>query len=1081
MIYIQKKSIKDDLSDLVIRKGQTVKFDFSGEEITKGAHHRLYFTCEDRMHYGLKDEPQTDKIYMLIDDSLNTEMAVNRRYCLDMSCREPKPFVKRAMIQIMWPPFVDDVTYGATEDWNFGVYTTAKDLKIEDGGFLRMRLEIFNKREGVPAKLTCDPPVRIINVDIPEGTYDYSAIMQSVHIPNDTTASVVIYLEGENYSGEVYFEEPTLLSSTKKNACPDFDLCIPNLERFIWVGQSLSKKEWPELEIKFNGQTIHDGEVFLRIHRYAPVEIDIPDELPILDENEITIKYNSDYHDTVPLAIREAFILEKPKQSFSIAYTPEAATWGRDICVLLRTEKDNITLRSLNEDFEPLTTMNFEKAGLHTARFRAKKCENHQMLTLSDGETVDSVEIVRMVRREDDNVVAGTSDLIYIDNSSESSMQDYLEWFFGLELGNLLTIRPAYRWGGQRTINKEVWDKFREICEGMDAVYAHMIDGRDLPGWDKNPSPEMLEGKNFLGRQQHERDGQVGYWSASAPVSNISESYFTILQRMARETPNNVNLFYTPENICVHKETQKIALYRDMNCNADMKEGYECTVHNLDRIRHPLTTRHTGTTMWFKYFYQAGYDWAGAETMYSSMEPLLAFTRGAAKAYGKKAIGVHHAVQWATYPHDTEERYRRFMLALYTSYMHGVTEINLEEGYWHLESRLAYHHRFSEACTRHREPEARLWRFISSHTRSGRYYTPIAMLHGRYDGCIGFGSNRLWGMKNMLAGEAEKSWTLMKVFYPLSRISDIGSMSTGGVSPLVDNKPRGFYTGTPRGNLDVMPIEQGDYSDYKLLAFLGYNMADSADLDRLLEYVKAGGTLLGTWAHFSYTTDLSEIQSYNHKYLRHPLTDALSDGKPLFGKRTVNGLETEVCINLAKGGNVLATTDDGSPLAYEISVGEGRIIIVNSRFYPANEAIRPIYENILASLQAEYAKAETTEIICGNDVQYTVYLQDDGTKHYYLTPVDWYNSPEPKRYAKVRVGEDIYDIELDFGVIVKAVATDDCFAWTDEDTAEVLEIGENSVTLQGVDSVTLHVLKDGKERVYNLEFAKEPMVKVTLD
>ena len=84
-------------------------------------------------------------------------------------------------------------------------------------------------------------------------------------------------------------------------------------------------------------------------------------------------------------------------------------------------------------------------------------------------------------------------------------------------------------------------------------------------------------------------------------------------------------------------------------------------------------------------------------------------------------------------------------------------------------------------------------------------------------------------------------------------------------------------------------------------------------------------------------------------------------------------------------------------------------------------------------------------------------------------------------FSMVRVGEDIYDIELDFGVIVKAVATDDCFAWTDEDTAEVLEIGENSVTLQGVDSVTLHVLKDGKERVYNLEFAKEPMVKVTLD
>lgn len=1077
MTYTPKKTLKDNLDDLVVRKGQAVSFSFTNEELDASAHHRLYFTCENRLHHALKDEPWTDKIYMLIDDCLNPDMANRRRFALDLSTKKPQPFPRRALIQLLWPTFVDVATYGATDLFKFGIFAKANNLKIHKGGFLRLRLERWEKKNDVHPILSSGAPDEVHIIDIPEGNFDYTEFSKVVRIP-DSTASLVMTVEGENYEGNVYFEEPYLLSSTGNNICPDFDLCIPKLEHFMWLGQNLSKKEWPEVDIRLNGKSVYSGEVFLRIHRYAPIEIEIPDEITLEKENELTITYNSDYHDTVPLSIREAMLLEKPKQNFHIVYCPETAVWGKELCVLIRTETDNVTLYCPSKDFTASTPLAFGKAGLYSARFSMKKFENRQTLTLSDGTLSESVEITKVITRGEDGVVIGSSDMIYIDNSDYSAMEDFLEWYYENEMGNLITIRPSYRWGGERAVNPAVWEKFCEIAEGMDTYYAHMMDGRDLPSLSANPSIAMLEGKNFLGKQDHERDGQVSYWphpfSGIVPITN---AYFALSQRLYRENPEITYEDYSGHNLRIY-DNNHLALRRTVCERADMKEAYLCTISDLENLQRTCT-RHTGPSVFFKYFYQSGYDWAGAETMYSCMEPLLAFTRGAAKAYGKTAIGVHHAVQWATYPHDTEERYRRFALALSTSYLNGVTEINTEEGFWHLESRFAYHHRFSEACREHRKPEKQLYRYIASHTRSGRFYTPIAFLHGRYDGWDGFDRTRIFGMTHMLIGEAELSWSLMRVFYPLSMPNDM-NLRFPCESPLVDDKPRGCYSGTPRGSIDVLPVEAGDYSDYKLLSFVGYNSADKKDFDRLLDYVKKGGMLLGGWPHFSPTTDLEDIQSYRHTYLSHPLTNCLTDGAPEFSVQSYKGKPIPACVNLTNGGEVLERTDQGTPLVYSLSCGKGKIILVNCKFYPANEAIRPVYEKILCDLQAQFANDETTEIICGEDVQYTTYLQEDGTKHFYLTPVDWYNKPDFTRYASLRVGEDVLPISLSFGAIVKIVATDTIAAWCEEESAEVLSISEQAVTVQGVDTVTLHIFTGGKETIHTLNCSKKPTKTVSL-
>ena len=1082
MIYEPIKTIKEDLSDLVLRRGQTATFGFDGKSLSSDNHHRLYFTCEDRMHFALKDEPQTDKLYMLIDDSLDTEHANTRRYCLNLSCDTPKEYPKRAIAKIMWPPKVDSIMYNVTDEWQFGIFAKAEGLRVSEGGFLRICLERWEKKPGIPPALTREEPDEVTVIDLPEGTYDYTALTKAVTIPNNT-ACVLVIVEGLRYEGTVYLEEPMLVSSTGKNACPDFDLCVPGLPYFTWVGQSLSKKEWPVFSIAINGREIFRGETFLRIHRYPSVELEIPDDLVFGEENELTITYLSDYHDVVPLSIRECMILARPKEEFTITYCPKIAARDKDICVLLRTERDGLSLRCESRELEAVTPLVFAEKGLHAVRFRiVGEPHNHMLLTLSSDTLTQSAEILQVVTRGEDGVICGSADLIYIDNSDLRAVEDYLEWFFSLEMGDLVTIRPAYRWGGHRTIEPRVWHRFCELCRGMGAKYAHMLDGRDLPAIYCNPHPDMLRGEGFLGRQIHERDGQLFYWGYPAfETMAIGAAFWDLTQRLFREMPLTGENTYRVGNVqIVNKENP--CLYRNLDCDADMKEAHSCAIESLRTVKGIDNTRHTGPSVMFKYLYEAGFDWLGFESLDSSMEAPLAFLRGAAKAYGVNDIGVHQALQWSTHPHDTEPRYRRFLLALYTVYMQGVHQINLEEGFWHLECGFVNHHRFSDACTRHREHEVTLTRFVRSHTRSGRFYTPIAFLHGRYDGWNGFsGGGKLFGMPHMMGGEAEASWSLLHLFYPKNNISVRGMTVPKYPETPADDKPRGMYTGTPRGNVDVMPVELGDYSDYKMLAFLGYNAADERDFDRLYAYVREGGTLLGAWPHFSYTTRLEDIQAHRHRYLYHPLTYALTDGKrPMFETRTLGGKKLSVCVNLGKDAEVLERTDDGTPLAVRIGVGKGSIMLVNAELYPANEIIRPIYERLIAEQSARFSEEEPSIITCGEDVQYTVFLQENGDRHYYITPVDWYNDPTSLRHATLRVGEYRYELSLPFGKLYKIVTNEKLAAWTEEDSAEVLEISDGSITVQGVDRVTLRVAKDGRIQTYTVDCTHAPCATVVL-
>ena len=152
----------------------------------------------------------------------------------------------------------------------------------------------------------------------------------------------------------------------------------------------------------------------------------------------------------------------------------------------------------------------------------------------------------------------------------------------------------------------------------------------------------------------------------------------------------------------------------------DMEAASNAVV-SLFRLNAELYPRHTGPSTLFKYFYQAGFKWTGAELMYGPHELIIAAMRGASTCYGNGPIGSHLAVQWSTTPHDTQERFRRYWLSLFICYMQGVDEINTEEGLWHLEEYYQHYHRFSSACVGHLQQQQAFYRYVLSHSRTGTF------------------------------------------------------------------------------------------------------------------------------------------------------------------------------------------------------------------------------------------------------------------------------------------------------------------------------------------------------------------------
>ncbi len=1073
-----EKYFEDD----VIRPGKSISYTFDLKETDLLARHRLFFTGETQMFYMWKNEPDAKKMYYEIEDALDSENAERARYCLDLSMNVSKDYTKRVVYETTWPPRLSYLkSYPDGDNCNLSIFVKANNLQLSsDKSYLRYMLEIWEKRDGYYDKLTNRKADKKYVIDIPEGSYLMRRLELPVEISKKSTAYIAVTLEGLGYSGNVYFELPTLsyyYHGNPMNVLPDFNTAGPNSGFFDWLGMNISKKEWPEFKIELNGKCIHDGEIFERCHRYAEMEIAIPDGVLKKQGNSLTFTLKSKYHGALPYGFREIAVLEQPGgHPFEVIAVPRVADAGKDIPILIRTNDENLTVNFKCDDGALVAphSIKFKNKGLNVVKIKASKiCNNAEFYLFCNGYNAKCV-IDRMVKKDEDFVITGTSDQVYISQNYDE-VEEYLSWYIANGVGNFLTSRPIYRWGGARVLEPESWALETRILNDMGIKYAHMTEGRDLPGIEVNPSVEMLDGEHFLGRQMHEKDGQMYYWGTNIfGNTRMIDMYFNLAQRMFMEKPEYTDDTFRPENYTVINGG--VTWPHAENIDNDMKKIGDDSVKKLSIMRNG-TPRHTGPSIMSKYFYNAGFDFFGAELMYGSMETNVSFLRGSAKAYGKNKFGAHHAMQWSSSPHNTPEKYRRYRLALYVGYMQGITDINTEEGLWHIEEYYSYFNRFTDTCKSYLKQQQDFSYYVSSHSRRGKYYTPMAYVHGRYDGTLGFGKNKPFGIRDFGDCDAEKSWEdALKLFYPCSR---------PGEPIYVHNCPSeavGYYSGTPMGNVDSIPLE-GTVNllpEYKAVSFVGYNFATAEDLDKIYDYISSGGTVILSWPHISVTTDRGDIASNRFDIIEHDLVKAISNKEPDFKMDLVNGVGVEVCTNIFDDFRVSVYTDSGMPLKAEKNIGKGKLILLNVKAYPHHPAIKDIFMDTIKNINEKLVAKESSWIECGNDIEFTVYDRNDGNRDIYVIAVDWYNDPEHKRSFTLCVGSDKYELNIPFGLMLKIAIRGEKAAFVYSEEAETDFIDDNTISVQGAGNIILNVLKNKATTEIPLSFGNDSKLNISI-
>ena len=1038
--------------DVVLRKGKSFTFDFDIED--EKAADRIFMTGEVGIFYNWKTEPDYQYLYRRIDDSLSSDEANKARFALDMSA-DNYDFPKIAYFKkVWWPRF-----YGGGSLWRTGISAKAENLKIHEGGYLHLLVEIRYKKDGVDKHIAHTAPDLKTVIDIPEGSYDWSDFKAEFPRVTAPIANVCVYVEGIHYSGKVFFENPYFASEDNVSMIHDFIPFIQDKSEFNWLGVNLSKVELPCFNIKLNGIVIHDGEIFERCHRYSEWEFEIPDGVAIKGQNTLEITHTSDYRDTAPYNIHELGLISVRRDM--LISCPEVITSGKTFHVLVKTNCDNVEF-TLADAPEYLRAENLvcDKAGLCVLDLICDKITNNIDFTLKHNEGEIKCHIDRCVERGEDKVTTGTGDMVYI-NQNKRDFDNYLSWYFSNNIGNLLTIRPTYRWSGSRSAKGKLWREAADLLNKLEVKSVHMIDGRELPGCSSNPTYEEMDSPNFLGRQNHELDGANVYWGVRDFTYEHNEHmFYDLFIREFLRDRERTNVRYTPETYVA--KNGRITLYRDTFVKRDMESIANSVVEALNKTRYG-SERHTGPATLFKYFYQAGYSWTGAELMYATTEPTCASLRGAAKVYGGN-IGGHLATQWSSTPHDTVEHAKRYRLALYTSYMQGLNEINTEEGLWRMEEYFAYHNRYSVACLSHLREHQDFYRYVATHTRCGKFYTPVAFLSGRYDGWKLFaGKNSLWGRTDVQYGDAENAWDMIDVFYP--------KFIHGAIyrHPCPKDKPVGYYSGTPMGNIDILPIEAADYSDYPLLCAIGYNKAFSEDMDKLEKYVSCGGKLFLGLAQLTVTTLIADIEKYNLNYIQHSFVDSIAP-EIAFVEDSVDGKTIRVNAKLPKGATVIKQTDGGNALIYELSMGDGKVYLLNTLEYAGNPAIYTKVKEFIAEMSETCFSKEKIWARGDDIVQFAVYAQENGDRHIYFLSTDWYNADMPTHTAKLIIDENEYDVNISYGTMLKAVVSGRVGAWFDNEDCDVLEISDGRIRVQGSGKGLLNIANEGVSRKIKVDF-----------
>jgi len=1063
---------RTDVGDLALQRGESLQVKALVPEKTRDFAWRLRLVGAVDIDPRLRTEEGFPPFYRLIDDALDSGTTHHRTYSLALRSNG-ELYPRRAYFRVFWNTMAEE------REYPLKVWVRKEAVETLPGGRVGIEVAIYQKRPGRnPGDLT-GPPDSAYFLDASEGTQDWREFQLPVRLSGDV-ACLLFTVTGEKFRGGIWLEDPQFPGPDGLNSLPPFAPARSSGPYRNWLGENLSEKEWPKFRLTLNGKEFFHGKLFQPLYSWPAAEVDLPAGLLRAGENDLTIQLVSAYHQALAYILHRLEWLQIPNGGLEVVACPKLVEAGKEFPVLIKTRDPGLESRVFvapapgqgRAAITPIQSeLIFPVAGLQFVKFRAERAGAGGTLKFRFGGEERQVAVERVVERQEDGVLVGSGDSLYV-AAEVKSLRRFHVWYLHHSLGNSIVYRPIYRWGGTQVRDPEAWKEAARFCEAAGLKYSLILDGREIPGTDGNPTNEMLAGPIFLGSQLHEHDGMFDYWGIRWRWPD-EELFWDVYERFPAHGRGG-----TISDPRVRGAGPMEPLFYDPHRAHDMREGAEYFLENIRR-ELPMALRHSGPSTLFKYFFQAGYKWLAAETMYGPHEIILGALRGASLAYGQPRYGAHIAAEWSTTPHDDPAAFRRYFLALATPYIHAAEHIYIEDGLWHMEEGLSADDRFSPACQGHLKVHQDFYRFTCAHSRRGHMRVPVGFLHGQHDGWTCWTRALVWGQAGLDwdFAEPEKSWDLLKVFFPRSVLAPI-------YREPCPHEPVGFFTGTPYGPADIVPIEAElkTLSKYATLVFLGWNTADTDQVERLRKYVEAGGHLILALPHLSTET--------RRKPLPHPLTGPdvqqllgleirglkASSGNYVARKVADQGLVTALRgFKLQLGdvilqGTVPRVTDEaGTPVLAERKIGEGQVTFVNVAAYPGDAALEGLYQELLRETGQRVLGEERARVWArgSEDSSFAVFDWDripgqPATSTVYFLNVNWWGEASQPSEAHLLWEDADVPLAITRGKIHMVTVAGDWGIWTQDIDTDVrgLHPGPRGaeVSLQGQGKTTLRVL-----------------------
>lgn len=463
---------------------------------------------------------------------------------------------------------------------------------------------------------------------------------------------------------------------------------------------------------------------------------------------------------------------------------------------------------------------------------------------------------------------------------------------------------------------------------------------------------------------------------------------------------------------------------KEPHASSDMKEATEkyiaCLKEEIEKTRknNPIVAFGDASGA-IRHSFIAGVDLVRAETMVPHTMSLLSQVRPAAEALGCGRWGVHIAMCHAYFPYR-EIHLGQYFLSLMQPYLMGAEIFYEEDSLFTIfgDQRQSWDDKLTKGK---RDMTRSFYKFAKTHPRTGKSVRKIAFLEGRYAApfngficdCEQDPHYSVWG----LFGNSSPEWGHCQP-EKCRQILDV-LMPGASTHPLRQdfNKRRFFFSGTPYGDFDCIPIEADThyFNNYKLMLNLGWNTFILDDYKKLKDYVNNGGTLLTGIPQFSthvkrdFLKDMSDLALYNDGDLSEfcgikvlsagneycgkwdcderelmtepdlsaiPSDDINEDGKALIADITLCGAEV-----------VAWDLDSKKPLLVRNKFGKGYVYTFTIWVYPGHE----LFQKFTAAWVQKLASDTLTDVYVidqSKEVFWTI-RKDENKTSIFMLNTDW--------------------------------------------------------------------------------------------